>query len=70
MLIINPNKYELWKLERLAFPKKVITHVYSPYLRQLQTIHSDLKKQGIIQNSSDFLSSIPSSYTPKNIYTI
>ncbi|MCA1322112.1 glycosyl transferase [Bacillus tianshenii] len=70
MLIINPNKYELWKLERLAFPKKIITHVYSPYLRQLQTIHNELKNQGIIQNSSDFLSTIPSNYSPKNIYTI
>ncbi len=70
LLMLHSNKFELWKLEKLAFHEDVIKHIYLPYLENLQKIYRDLRKREIISDRSDFLSTPPSDYTPKNIIEI
>lgn len=70
LLMINMNKFELWKLEKLPFTKEILDHIYSPYIDTLREIYKDLRKQQIINSSSDYLSSLPTNYTPQNIYKV
>ena len=70
LLIINENKYELWKLEELPFTQPILNYIYTPYIYTLRQIYRELKKQSIIENPSEFLSDIPTNYTPKNVNKI
>ncbi|ARK29741.1 glycosyltransferase [Halalkalibacter krulwichiae] len=70
MLMINSNKFELWKLEELSFSDDVLAYIYTPYVHHLQQIYKELRNKQIIVESRPFLSSLPANYTPKNILTI
>ena len=70
MLILNKNKYELWKFEELPFTESIINYIYKPYIITLQQIYDYVKKQNIIEDANDLLSNQPTNYTPKNIYKV
>ncbi|GAE33084.1 hypothetical protein [Halalkalibacter akibai] len=65
LLILNSNKYELWKLEKLPFTEETLNYIYNPYLQQLQENHRKVSK---VDHRTQYFSSVPTNYSPKNIY--
>ncbi|WML39503.1 putative nucleotide-diphospho-sugar transferase [Neobacillus sp. OS1-2] len=65
LLMVQKNKFDLWKLEKLPFSKSILLNIYYPYLLTLRQLYTDLQSKGITKQTN-LLTTIPSTYTPLN----
>lgn len=68
MLIYNEYEYDLWKLESLSFKKKIINHIYIPYIYGLKNTITSLKSLGYINTNLLFWRNFVQS--PKNYFKL
>ncbi len=45
--VIDERTFDLWKLERLSFDRRILDYIYMPYLTQIQRIFGAIRANGI-----------------------